>query len=205
MLLQASRPALEQHMSDSELARAVGLVPRRLTCAGAYWRGSEANAMLQRIYGTAWRTKEELSAYNDFKTEAARRQVLRACKQSHVRACPRTASAVAVLCVATGASIFCLICPHHSWCALHLLQPRILPLCSTKPDWLCAGTTESWDRSWGCSASARRPVLAWSSGTQKGQWCELLTSPALSCQSSVEGSILHFPAQLVCYAQAHLV
>lgn len=41
--------------------------------AGAYWRGSEQNAMLQRIYGTAWRTKEELTAYNDFKVEAARR------------------------------------------------------------------------------------------------------------------------------------
>lgn len=29
--------------------------------------------MLQRIYGTAWRTKQELSAYYDFKAEAARR------------------------------------------------------------------------------------------------------------------------------------
>jgi threonyl-tRNA synthetase len=31
--------------------------------AGAYWRGDERNAMLQRIYGTAWADKEELSAY----------------------------------------------------------------------------------------------------------------------------------------------
>src|SRR3954447_10369056 len=31
--------------------------------AGAYWRGDEHNAMLQRIYGTAWADKEELSAY----------------------------------------------------------------------------------------------------------------------------------------------
>ena len=44
--------------------------------AGAYWRGSEQNAMLQRIYGTAWRTKEELAAYNNFKVEAARRCAL---------------------------------------------------------------------------------------------------------------------------------
>ena len=31
--------------------------------AGAYWRGDEHNAMLQRIYGTAWADKDELSAY----------------------------------------------------------------------------------------------------------------------------------------------
>jgi threonyl-tRNA synthetase len=30
--------------------------------AGAYWRGSEKNPMLQRIYGTAWPTKDELRA-----------------------------------------------------------------------------------------------------------------------------------------------
>ncbi|MDG1438125.1 MAG: threonine--tRNA ligase [Emcibacteraceae bacterium] len=31
--------------------------------AGAYWRGDSDNEMLQRIYGTAWRTKKELKAY----------------------------------------------------------------------------------------------------------------------------------------------
>lgn len=31
--------------------------------AGAYWRGDSKNAMLQRIYGTAWRNKKELEAY----------------------------------------------------------------------------------------------------------------------------------------------
>ena len=31
--------------------------------AGAYWRGDEKNAMLQRIYGTAWPTQEQLDAY----------------------------------------------------------------------------------------------------------------------------------------------
>ncbi len=31
--------------------------------AGAYWRGDEHNAMLQRIYGTAWADKDELLAY----------------------------------------------------------------------------------------------------------------------------------------------
>lgn len=34
-----------------------------LSNAGAYWRGSERNPMLQRIYGTAWPTQEELDAY----------------------------------------------------------------------------------------------------------------------------------------------
>ncbi len=34
-----------------------------LNVAGAYWRGDEKNPMLQRIYGTAWRTPEELEQY----------------------------------------------------------------------------------------------------------------------------------------------
>jgi threonyl-tRNA synthetase len=34
-----------------------------MTVAGAYWRGDEANPMLQRIYGTAWPNKKELQAY----------------------------------------------------------------------------------------------------------------------------------------------
>ena len=34
-----------------------------LSIAGAYWRGDEKRQMLQRIYGTAWATKDELDAY----------------------------------------------------------------------------------------------------------------------------------------------
>lgn len=34
-----------------------------LKVAGAYWRGDEKNPMLQRIYGTAWKTKEELDKH----------------------------------------------------------------------------------------------------------------------------------------------
>ena len=34
-----------------------------MSVAGAYWRGDENNTMLQRIYGTAWETKEELDEY----------------------------------------------------------------------------------------------------------------------------------------------
>ncbi|MGO1880246.1 MAG: threonine--tRNA ligase [Microbacterium gubbeenense] len=44
-----------------------------LRVAGAYWRGSEKNPQLQRIYGTAWPTKDELVAYKDRLAEAAKR------------------------------------------------------------------------------------------------------------------------------------
>jgi threonyl-tRNA synthetase len=41
--------------------------------AGAYWRGSEKNPQLQRIYGTAWPSKDELRAYQQRLEEAAKR------------------------------------------------------------------------------------------------------------------------------------
>ncbi|HEY9497994.1 MAG TPA: threonine--tRNA ligase [Terrimesophilobacter sp.] len=41
--------------------------------AAAYWRGSEKNKQLQRIYGTAWPTKDELREYQTRQEEAARR------------------------------------------------------------------------------------------------------------------------------------
>lgn len=41
--------------------------------AGAYWRGSEKNPMLQRIYGTAWPSKDELRSYQSRLEEAAKR------------------------------------------------------------------------------------------------------------------------------------
>jgi len=41
--------------------------------AAAYWRGSEKNPMLQRIYGTAWPSPEELQAYLDLLAEAEKR------------------------------------------------------------------------------------------------------------------------------------
>ena len=41
--------------------------------AGAYWRGSEKNKMLQRIYGTAFEKKDELDAYLKMLEEAAKR------------------------------------------------------------------------------------------------------------------------------------
>ncbi|WP_336641845.1 threonine--tRNA ligase [Microbacterium sp. USHLN272] len=41
--------------------------------AAAYWRGSEKNPQLQRIYGTAWPSKDELRAYQHRLEEAAKR------------------------------------------------------------------------------------------------------------------------------------
>jgi threonyl-tRNA synthetase len=41
--------------------------------AGAYWRGDETQPQLQRIYGTAWETPEQLQAYLQQKQEAKRR------------------------------------------------------------------------------------------------------------------------------------
>jgi threonyl-tRNA synthetase len=44
-----------------------------LSVAGAYWRGSEKNPMLQRIYGTVWPTKEELERHLHNLEEARKR------------------------------------------------------------------------------------------------------------------------------------
>ena len=41
-----------------------------LSVAGAYWRGDEKNAMLQRIYATAWPTKDQLTAHLKMLEEA---------------------------------------------------------------------------------------------------------------------------------------
>ena len=44
-----------------------------LSSAGAYWRGSEANPMLQRIYGTAWESPKSLRAHLRRREEAEKR------------------------------------------------------------------------------------------------------------------------------------
>ncbi len=41
----------------------LGHVFKLMRVAGAYWRGDSRNAMLQRVYGTAWNTQAELDAY----------------------------------------------------------------------------------------------------------------------------------------------
>lgn len=43
------------------------------TVAGAYWRGDETKAQLQRIYGTAWETPQQLAEYKRRKEEALKR------------------------------------------------------------------------------------------------------------------------------------
>jgi threonyl-tRNA synthetase len=53
-------------------ARDVGAIKLR-SVAGAYWRGDQANKQLQRIYGLAFPTKEELAAYLTLMEEAEKR------------------------------------------------------------------------------------------------------------------------------------
>ncbi len=51
----------------------VGTAFKLLKVAGAYWRGDSNNAMLTRIYGTAWRNDKELNAYLHQLEEAEKR------------------------------------------------------------------------------------------------------------------------------------
>ena len=53
--------------------KVLGNAYKIMRSAAAYWRGSEKNPQLQRIYGTAWPTKDELKAYLDRLAEAERR------------------------------------------------------------------------------------------------------------------------------------
>jgi threonyl-tRNA synthetase len=57
------------HIPTTKLIPAVKL----MRSSGAYWRGSEKNPMLQRIYGTAWPSQEDLDAYLHFLEEAEKR------------------------------------------------------------------------------------------------------------------------------------
>lgn len=57
------------HIPHTGIVRAFKL----LSVAGAYWRGNERNKMLQRIYGTAFPTKQELDEYLKFLEEVKKR------------------------------------------------------------------------------------------------------------------------------------
>ena len=57
------------HLENTRKIKAFKL----LKVAGAYWRGNEKNKMLQRIYATAFLTKEDLDAYLTFLEEAQKR------------------------------------------------------------------------------------------------------------------------------------
>ena len=51
----------------------IGKAFKLMKVAGAYWRGNSDNEMLQRIYGTAWESKEDLDAYLHMLEEAEKR------------------------------------------------------------------------------------------------------------------------------------
>jgi threonyl-tRNA synthetase len=57
------------HLASTKLIPAFKL----MRTAAAYWRGSEKNPMLQRIYGTAWPSVDELNAYLELLAEAEKR------------------------------------------------------------------------------------------------------------------------------------
>jgi threonyl-tRNA synthetase len=53
--------------------KVLGNAFKLMRSGGAYWRGSEKNPQLQRVYGTAWATKDDLKAYLERLAEAERR------------------------------------------------------------------------------------------------------------------------------------
>ena len=59
------------HVSSTKALRDIGWKLDKI--AGAYWRGDEKNAMLQRIYGLAFETKDDLKKYEEFLVEAEKR------------------------------------------------------------------------------------------------------------------------------------
>lgn len=58
------------HIPSTKL---IGNAFKLMRSAAAYWRGSEKNPQLQRIYGTAWPSKDDLKAYLDRLAEAEKR------------------------------------------------------------------------------------------------------------------------------------
>ena len=59
------------HLPSTRLIDPRGV--KLMRTAAAYWRGNEANPQLQRVYGTAWPTKDALSAHLRMLAEAAKR------------------------------------------------------------------------------------------------------------------------------------
>ena len=57
------------HVPDTSYIRAFSVT----RASAAYWRGDQSKAQLQRVYGTAWPTREDLAAYEHRLAEAARR------------------------------------------------------------------------------------------------------------------------------------
>lgn len=77
---RTATPALYHHLEYIDMCRGPH-VPNMRFCqhfklqkvAGAYWRGDSKNKMLQRIYGTAWADKKQLTEYLTRLEEAAKR------------------------------------------------------------------------------------------------------------------------------------
>ncbi len=63
---------------------AVGTAFKLQKVAGAYWRGDHRNAMLSRIYATAWRDQKELDAHLHMLEEAEKRDHRRIGKEMHL-------------------------------------------------------------------------------------------------------------------------
>ncbi len=68
-----------------------------LSIAGAYWRGDEHNQMLQRIYGTAFASQEELDEHLEKLAEAERRDHRKLGKELNLSRCRRSRAGVGVL------------------------------------------------------------------------------------------------------------
>ena len=75
-----ARPGLYHHLEYVDMCRgphvpSMGLCRffKLMRVSGAYWRGSNRNKMLQRIYGTAWPDKKQLNAYLVQLSEAEKR------------------------------------------------------------------------------------------------------------------------------------
>ncbi len=76
-----------------------------MSIAGAYWRGSEKNPMLQRIYGVAFLTPDELNAYLKQQEEAAKRDHRKLGKQLDLYSINETVGPGLVLWHPNGARI----------------------------------------------------------------------------------------------------
>ncbi|OGS11901.1 MAG: threonine--tRNA ligase [Elusimicrobia bacterium RIFOXYA12_FULL_57_11] len=76
-----------------------------VSIAGAYWRGSEKNPMLQRIYGVAFQTPDELNAYLKQQEEAAKRDHRKLGKQLDLYSINETVGPGLVLWHPNGARI----------------------------------------------------------------------------------------------------
>ena len=77
---RGERPGLYHHLEYVDMCRgphvpAIGMCRhfKLMRVSGAYWRGSNSNKMLQRIYGTAWADKKQLNAHLRQLAEAEKR------------------------------------------------------------------------------------------------------------------------------------